>query len=160
VNDKYAHASEHTRRALVAPLTEEVFETKRGVPMPGSARTDRVVARLRQLLERCDPADARRARRLAAALSRVRDPEAIWVLLSWLERSPADVLDSGERFAALTRLVEADCGFLRSAAHRWLARMFLIDLRYEQRAKRVLCDALDRESGIARARIRQLLRRC
>lgn len=147
-----------SRLALVAP-------TGLPAPQPRVAPIDEDgprghMARLERLLARHDPADGRRARRFADALPELRDAGSIWLVLSWLEQSPVAGLDSGVRFAALTRLAQADCAFLRSAAYRWLARMFLVDLRYEQHAKRILRSALDRETGIDRARVERLLRQC
>ncbi|KGE02974.1 hypothetical protein [Pseudohaliea rubra] len=65
-----------------------------------------------------------------------------------------------ERFVALCQLAQAPSVFQRLAAYRWLAGLYLLDLRYEQRAKRIIAAARDREEGLARQRVEQLLRRC
>lgn len=65
-----------------------------------------------------------------------------------------------ERFVALCQLARAPSVFQRLAAYRWLAGLYLLDLRYEQRAKRVIAAALGREEGLARQRVKQLLKRC
>ena len=71
-----------------------------------------------------------------------------------------DVLPIEERFQALCRLAEVESIFQRMAAYRWLADMHRIDLRYETRAKRELRKALDRECGLARARVERLMKLC
>jgi hypothetical protein len=65
-----------------------------------------------------------------------------------------------ERFAALCQLAQAPSVFQRLAAYRWLAGLYLLDLRYEQRAKRVIAGALAREEGLALQRVKRLLKRC
>ena len=71
-----------------------------------------------------------------------------------------EALPLEERFAALCRLAHAPSVFQRLAAYRWLAGLYLLDLRYEQRAKRVIAGALAREEGLARSRVKELLKRC
>ena len=82
-------------------------------------------------------------------------PPALQGLATTLEALPLEA-----RFAALCRLAQAPSVFQRLAAYRWLAGLYLLDLRYEQRAKRVIAAALGREEGLALARVRQLLKRC
>ncbi|HBO11343.1 MAG TPA: hypothetical protein DD491_01025 [Halieaceae bacterium] len=102
------------------------------------------------------------ARRDAAA----QDPTALWqgpepappVLLAVEEK--LDQLPLEERFVALCQLARAPSVFQRLAAYRWLAGLYLIDLRYEQRAKRVIAGGLKREEGLARERVKHLLKRC
>lgn len=94
------------------------------------------------------------------------DLSALW---QTAEHAPPQLLELGdalerlpleERFAALCQLARAPSVFQRLAAYRWLAGLYLLDLRYEQRAKRVIAGALKREEGLARQRVKQLLKRC
>jgi hypothetical protein len=71
-----------------------------------------------------------------------------------------DGLPLEERYVALCQLARSPSVFQRLAAYRWLAGLFLLDLRYEQRAKRVIAGALAHEEGLARERVKQLLTRC
>jgi hypothetical protein len=71
-----------------------------------------------------------------------------------------EALPLEERFATLCRLAHAPSVFQRLAAYRWLAGLYLLDLRFEQRAKRVIAGALAREEGLARSRVKELLKRC
>jgi len=101
-------------------------------------------------------------RRDAAA----QDPTALWqetepappVLLAVEETLGQLPLEA--RFVALCQLARAPSVFQRLAAYRWLAGLYLIDLRYEQRAKRVIAGGLKREEGLARERVKHLLKRC
>ncbi|MHA7815371.1 MAG: hypothetical protein ACX93N_02775 [Pseudohaliea sp.] len=97
------------------------------------------------------------ARQDLNALWQVTEPAApvLLELEAALERLPLE-----ERFAALCQLARSPSVFQRLAAYRWLAGLYLLDLRYEQRAKRVIARALGREEGLARQRVKQLLRRC
>jgi hypothetical protein len=71
-----------------------------------------------------------------------------------------ELLPLEERFAELCRLSASSCVFQRMAAYRWLANMHRLDLRFETRAKRELRKGLDREQGLARARVRRLMKLC
>ena len=71
-----------------------------------------------------------------------------------------DSLALEERFAILCQLARAPSVFQRLAAYRWLAGLYLLDLRYEQRAKRVIAEGLKREEGLARERVKRLLKQC
>jgi hypothetical protein len=82
-------------------------------------------------------------------------PPVLLELEEGLERLPLE-----ERFAILCQLARAPSVFQRLAAYRWLAGLYLLDLRYEQRAKRVIAGALAHEEGLARERVKQLLTRC
>lgn len=75
--------------------------------------------------------------------------------LELLEHQPLDV-----RLTSLCRMAESPSVFERLTAYRGLAGLYLLDLRYEQRAKRVIVAGLKREQGVARERVQQLLRRC
>lgn len=72
-----------------------------------------------------------------------------------LERLPLEA-----RFAQLCQLTGASSVFLRLAAYRWLSGLFLLDLRYEQRARRVIFEGMKHEQEPVRERLRQLLKRC
>ena len=93
---------------------------------------------------------------------------SLYQLMSWssvtsdfLLRAEEDLLAAlEERFVALCQLARAPSVFQRLAAYRWLAGLYLIDLRYEQRAKRVIAGGLKREEGLARERVKHLLKRC
>jgi hypothetical protein len=82
-------------------------------------------------------------------------PPVLLDLEEALERLPLE-----QRFVALCQLARAPSVFQRLAAYRWLAGLYLVDLRYEQRAKRIIAAALGREEGLARQRVKQLLKRC
>ncbi|MEQ8265400.1 hypothetical protein [Pseudohaliea sp.] len=82
-------------------------------------------------------------------------PPVLLDLEEALERLPLE-----QRFVALCQLARASSVFQRLAAYRWLAGLHLLDLRYEQRAKRVIAGGLKLEEGLARVRVRELLRRC
>lgn len=90
-----------------------------------------------------------------AAQPAAPSPRELDELARTLEALPLEA-----RFGALCRLAEADCVFRRLAAYRWLAGLHRLDLRYEMRAKRVLCRALDREQGLVRARVKRLMKLC
>ncbi len=93
-------------------------------------------------------------------LAHSRSPSEIFALLHFAEALPPRSVDLEIEFQALGRLIEADTVFLRGAAYRWLAGLHRKDLRFEMRAKLVLKTGLQRETGIARHRVTQLLRRC
>jgi len=95
----------------------------------------------------------------AAAPSRIAPPEPPQAELDGIAEA-LEALPLEQRFTALCQLAEADCVFRRLAAYRWLSALHRLDLRYEMRAKRVLCRALDQEEGLARARVRQLMKLC
>jgi hypothetical protein len=82
-------------------------------------------------------------------------PPVLLDLEEALERLPLE-----QRFVALCQLARAPSVFQRLAAYRWLAGLYLLDLRYEQRAKRVIAGGLKLEEGLARVRVRELLRCC
>ena len=97
---------------------------------------------------------------LTARLVVESDPTRLWELLTCVEHLPPRSIDLEAVFNALGRLVEAEAPLLRVAAYRWLAGLHRINMRYEMRAKLVMRDGLDRETGLAHERLRQLLRRC
>ncbi len=87
-------------------------------------------------------------------------PSRLWTLLRCVEHCPPRAVDLEIVFGALCRLARADEVLLRSAAYRWLAGLHQVDLRFEMRAKRVIREGLDRETGLALRRVEKLMRLC
>ncbi len=86
--------------------------------------------------------------------------ERLWLLLRCSAHAPRIPGRLERRFAALKRLAQAGCVFLRAHAYQALAELHRYDLRFEMRAKAVLSQALKREQGIARKRLQHLMRGC
>lgn len=97
---------------------------------------------------------------LTARLEEESEPTRLWELLSCVEHLPPRSVDLEPVFEALSRLAIADAPLLRCAAYRWLAGLHRINLRYGMRAKLVMRDGLDRETGLARRRLQHLLTLC
>ncbi len=116
--------------------------------------------------ERKDSRQETRQRTPARCDDAPQDLTALWqakesappVLLAVEERLGQLPLEA--RFVALCQLAQAPSVFQRLAAYRWLAGLHRLDLRYEQRAKRIIAAALGHEEGLARERVKQLLKRC
>ena len=140
---------------------EPSTETGKGPVTPPGATVGPVpYGRLLGLLQRGADIDPGIFSQLVRRLSRETEPTRIWYALRCLEMSPVPGTDLEIQFEALKRLVRADSVFIRSAAYEWLAGLHRKNLRYEIRAKRVLRKALDREQGLAAARLRELMRAC
>jgi hypothetical protein len=134
---------------------EPAIRPRAGAPSPAL----QLGTRLQEWLSSYSPDDPETRRRFIRRIDTISEPEMLWVLLSWLDQGSGDTVKPDGRFAALSRLVDAECEYLRAAAYRWLADMHRLDLRYETRAKRLLKEGLGRESGLSRRRVRRLLRR-
>ena len=80
------------------------------------------------------------------------DLKRLWFLLASLEFAPHKTVDTELVFNALCRLLESDSAVIRFSAYRWLAGLYRIDLRFENRAKLKLRDSLDSERGLMRER--------
>jgi hypothetical protein len=109
---------------------------------------------------RFDPENSALRARALRLLQSLRSPEAIWVVLSWLDAGTARAWEGPTRFAALRYLLACDDPALRCAAQQWLAALHRIDLRCEIQAKRLLRDAWVDAHGLERHRLHRLLRSC
>jgi hypothetical protein len=140
---------------------ESSAETGKGpVTLPGSSAAPAPYGRLLAALQRGADIDPGIFSQLAQRLNRETEPTRIWYALRCLEMSPVPGTDLDIQFEALKRLVQADSVFIRGAAYEWLAGLHRKSLRYEMSAKRVMREGLDREQGLARARLRELMRAC
>lgn len=88
------------------------------------------------------------------------DPERLATLVRCFRFAPKQLVSLTLRLAALERLITCDQVFLRAEGYRGLAQLHRLDLRYEQRAKRIMVRGLDREVGLARRRLEAELRGC
>lgn len=86
--------------------------------------------------------------------------ERLWFLLASLEFAPHRTVDTELIFSALCRLLDSNSPLMRFSAYRWLAGLYRIDLRFENRARLKLRDALSLERGLMRERVRMLLKTC
>jgi hypothetical protein len=133
---------------------------KEPVTLPDSAVEPVPCGRLLAALQRGADIDPGIFSQLARRLSRETEATRIWYALRCLELSPLPDTDLEIQFEAVKRLAQAESVFIRSAAYEWLAGLHRRSLRYEMRAKRVLREGLDREQGLARTRLRELMRAC
>ena len=149
-----------------------VLNQKSGAPVPESKSASAPTGHPDSL-----PADEHSLTRHSASFSHaIVDPAGLALLADRLmsESTPArirDLLRCADMtakgaipldiiFTALRKLACSDSVFLRAEAYRRFARLHQVDLRYEMRAKRELRKALDREHGLARARVQALMRCC
>ncbi|MEM8768660.1 MAG: hypothetical protein AAGE43_14520 [Pseudomonadota bacterium] len=107
-----------------------------------------------------EPVEPQIFEHLARSLARETKPQRIWHLLRCMDHAPRGSVALEAVFAALTRLAAADSVFLRAAAYERLAGLHRLNLRFEMRAKLVMRKGLDRETGLAKLRLKALLRLC
>ncbi len=99
-------------------------------------------------------------RQLARLLVQANDETIAWLLLNCLTFGPRECMPAEHLFRVLARLVQSASPFIRQAACQHLAQLHTLDLRFEARAKRVICQVMNDEAGVARDRLQALLRRC
>jgi len=117
-------------------------------------------AALLEQLRQTGEADAETRAALQAGLIIEDDPVRLWFLLSCLEHIPARTVATELVFEALARLVSSTSPVIRLSAYRWLAGLYRIDLRFENRAKLKLRDCLATENGVMQQRLEHFLSTC
>lgn len=97
---------------------------------------------------------------LESGLANEKNAVRLWFLMASLEHIPARSVATETVYSALCRLVESTSPVIRLSAYRWLAGLYRIDLRFENRARLMLRDCLAKETGQLQQRIEQLLASC
>ena len=122
--------------------------------------SEQAEARLLDLLRSNASLDADTKALLEQGIKNETNLKRLWFLLASLEFAPSRTVDTELVFSALCRLLDSDSAVMRFSAYRWLAGLYRIDLRFENRAKLKLRDSLQSERGLMRERVRFLLKTC
>lgn len=134
------------------PVTDEV----KSPALWGNYEEAELLARLRTAGE----LDAESRALLEAGLADQKDAVRLWFLLSSLEHVPARSIATDLVFQALCRLIKSSSPVIRLSAYRWLAGLYRIDLRFENRTKLTLRDCRSRENGPMLKRLEYFLSTC
>ena len=125
-----------------------------------AATSEQAEAKLLDLMRNNASIDPEARTLLEQGIENETDLKRLWFLLASLEFAPHRTVDTELVFSALCRLLESDSAVMRFSAYRWLAGLYRIDLRFENRAKLKLRDCLDSERGLMQERVRYLLKTC
>lgn len=125
-----------------------------------TASNEQVESKLLECLRSNAELDSEARTALEQGIANETELERLWFLLASLEFAPRRTVDTELVFSALCRLLDSNSPLMRFSAYRWLAGLYRIDLRFENRAKLKLRDALVLERGLMQERVRMLLTSC
>ncbi len=154
MNDHEILTNESSSTQQTGP--DPVADEARSPALWGDYEEAELLARLRSAGE----LDAESRALLEAGLADQKDAVRLWFLLSSLEHVPARSIATELVFQALCRLIKSSSPVIRLSAYRWLAGLYRIDLRFENRAKLTLRDCRSHENGPMLKRLEYFLSTC
>ncbi|MFN3163273.1 MAG: hypothetical protein ACE37N_07295 [Pseudohongiellaceae bacterium] len=154
MNDHEILTNESSSTQQTGP--DPVADEARSPALWGDYEEAELLARLRSAGE----LDAESRALLEAGLADQKDAVRLWFLLSSLEHVPARSIATEMVFQALCRLIKSSSPVIRLSAYRWLAGLYRIDLRFENRAKLTLRDCRSHENGPMLKRLEYFLSTC